>query len=140
MDTVLLDTSVVSLLHPKKKDHPLRSMYEPNVSDRVLALSFQTVAELWAWAEENNWGDRQKAGMENFLRQFLVIPYDSELAKIWAKVSAHSKRNGRRLEAGDAWIAATAVHRRIPLVTHDRDYVGLEIEGLQVISYAQSLT
>lgn len=59
-----------------------------------------------------------------------------KLAKIWAKVGAQCKRNGRRLEAGDAWIAATAIHRRIPLLTHDRDYVGLEIDGLQVISYA----
>lgn len=136
MDAVLLDTSVVSLLHPKKKGSALLAKYTPHLSGRVLALSFQSVAELWAWAEENNWGDRQKAGMDDFLRKFLVIPYDSELAKIWAKVSAHSKKNGRRLEAGDTWIAATAVHRRIPLVTHDRDFAGLEIEGLNVISYA----
>ncbi len=48
---------------------------------------------------------------------------------------------GRRLlkgspEAGDAWIVATAIHRQIPLLTHDRDHVGLELEGLQVISYS----
>ena len=102
---------------------------------QILALSFQSVAELWAWAEENGWGDKQREGLDAFLRRFLVIPYDFELAKAWAKVSAHCKKRGRRLEAGDAWIVSTAVHRRIPLLTHDRDHVGLEIPDLNVVSY-----
>ena len=136
MDAILLDTTVVSLLHPKKKGNPMRARYEKHMSGHILALSFQSVAELWSWAEENGWGERQKAGMEDFLRKFLVIPYDFELAKVWARINAQCKRMGRRLEAGDAWIVATAVHRRIPLLTHDLDHVGLELEGLNVISYA----
>lgn len=135
MDIVLLDTTVVSLLHPKKKSHALRARYETHMSGNILSLSFQSVAELWLWSEENDWGDRQKSGMEDFLRKFLVIPYDFELAKVWARVSTQCKKQGRRLEAGDAWIAATAVHRRIPLLTHDGDFVGLEVDGLTVISY-----
>ena len=99
-------------------------------------MSFQSVAELWSWAEENEWGERQRAGLEDFLRKFLVIPYDFELAKVWARVNAQCKKKGRRLEAGDARILATAVHRGIPLITHDLDQVGLEVEGLIVISYA----
>jgi tRNA(fMet)-specific endonuclease VapC len=55
---------------------------------QILALSFQSVAELWAWAEDNSWGDRQRAGLDAFLRRFLVIPYDFELAQIWARVGA----------------------------------------------------
>ncbi len=106
---------------------------------QVLALSFQSVGELWAWAEENNWGDKQRAGLEAFLRRFLVIPYDFELAKTWARVSAQAKRQGKRLEAGDAWIVATAVYRNIALITHDRDQAKVVIPGLQVISYVPNL-
>ncbi len=135
MDAVLLDTTVVSLLHPKKKGNPLRAKYEQHTTGKVLALSFQSVAELWSWAEENSWGQRQRNGLDDFLRRFLVIPYDYELAKVWARVNAHCKKNGRRLEAGDAWIAATAVHRNIPLLTHDGDHVGLAMPGLEVVSY-----
>lgn len=135
MDAVLLDTTVVSLLHPKKKGNPLRAKYEAHMTGKVLALSFQSVAELWSWAEENGWGEKQRTGLDEFLRRFLVIPYDYQLAKVWAKVSAYCKRNGRRLEAGDAWIAATAVHRRIPLLTHDGDHVGLKMTGLEIVSY-----
>lgn len=136
MDAVLLDTTVVSLLHPKKKGSPLRAMYGKHMAGKVLALSFQSVAELWSWAEERGWGERQKAGMEGFIRKFLVIPYDFALARAWARVNAQCKKKGRRLEAGDAWIIATAVHRRIPLLTHDLDHVGLDLKGLKVISYA----
>ena len=135
MSTVLLDTSVASLLHPKKKGSTVRAQYEPHMQGQILALSFQSVAELWAWAEENNWGERQRTGLEAFLRRFLVIPYDFELAKVWAKVSAQSKRQGRRLETGDAWIVATAVHRKIALLTHDRDQADAVIPDFQVISY-----
>jgi len=137
VSTVLLDTSVASLLHPKKKGSFLRAQYEPHMRGQILALSFQSVAELWAWAEENNWGQKQREGLELFLRRFLVIPYDFELAKVWATVSAQCKRRGRRLETGDAWIVATAVHRRIPLLTHDGDQAQVVIPDLQVISYVQ---
>jgi tRNA(fMet)-specific endonuclease VapC len=136
MSTILLDTTVASLLHPKKQDHPLRAKYEPHMQGQILALSFQSVAELWSWAEENNWGTKLREGLTVFLSRFLVIPYDAELAKEWARLEAHSKRIGRRLESGDAWIAATAARFKIPLLTHDKDHVGLQYPDLHVISYA----
>jgi predicted nucleic acid-binding protein len=46
-----------------------------------------------------------------------------------------SKNEGRRFEAGDCWIAATAVHRNIPLLSHDRDFANRRIAGLNVITY-----
>lgn len=69
------------------------------------------------------------------MRRFLVIPYDYELAQVWARVMAESRRQGRRLESGDCWIAATAVHHGIPLLVHDSDFVGLSIAGLQIVTY-----
>ena len=135
MSTILLDTTVASLLHPKKKNHPLRAKYEPHLQGQILALSFQSVAELWSWAEENSWGAGQREGLMIFLQKFLVIGYDAELAEVWAKVVAHCRRIGRRLESGDAWIAATAVRYQIPLLSHDRDHVGLNLPNLHVISY-----
>ena|ERR1044071_2861080 len=135
MSVVLLDTTVASLLHPKKKRNTLRVQYEPHLRGQILALSFQTVAELWSWAEENNWGAKQRSGLESFLQMFLVLPYDSDLAKTWAKVAAHGKRAGRRLEAGDAWIAATAIRYQLPLLTHDRDLINVNYPGLRIVSY-----
>lgn len=136
MSTVLLDTTVASLLHPKKTNDPLRAQYETHMESQILAVSFQSVAELWSWAEENNWGTTLRAGLETFLQKFLVIPYDPELAKTWARLTTHCKRIGRRLEAGDAWIAASAVHYKLTLLTHDNDHVGLNFPDLNVVYYS----
>jgi len=103
---------------------------------QILAVSFQTVAELWSWAEENDWGTTLRAGLEIFLQKFLVIPYDPELAQTWARLTTHCKRIGRRLEAGDAWIAASAVHYKLALLTHDLDQVGLNFPDLKTIYYS----
>lgn len=137
MSAVLLDTSVATLLHPKRKGSTLRALYEPHMRGNVLAVSFQTAAELWAWAEESRWGDAQRAGLDTFLRQFVLLPYTSELAQTWARVMTQAKRIGRRMEAGDAWIASSAVLFRVPLLTHDADFVDLGIDGLQVISHSR---
>lgn len=136
MSTILLDTTVASLLHPKKKDDALRTKYESHMEGQILAVSFQSIAELWSWAEENNWGPSLRAAFEIFLEKFLVIPYDPELAKTWARLTTHCKRIGRRLEAGDAWIAASAVHYKLTLLTHDNDHVGLDFPDLNTVYYS----
>jgi tRNA(fMet)-specific endonuclease VapC len=56
MSVVLLDTTVASLLHPKKKGSYLRDKYEIYMLGQTLALSFQSVAELWHWAEAKQLG------------------------------------------------------------------------------------
>ncbi|HID23215.1 MAG TPA: type II toxin-antitoxin system VapC family toxin [Planctomycetaceae bacterium] len=139
MGVVLLDTTVATLLHPRKKHTELRAKYEKHMQGQTLALSFQTVAELWSWAEARGWGEKARAGLDAFVRRFLVIPYNYDLAKTWAMVMDASKKEGRRFEAGDCWIAATAVLHRLPLLAHDNDFVGRSISGLKVISYCESV-
>lgn len=136
MSVVLLDTTVASLLHPKKQNDTRRASYEPHMQGQILALSFQSVAELWQWAEENNWGSHEKQRLETFVQEFLIIPYDVEIAKAWARLNVHCKKIGRRLEAGDAWIAAAAIRFNLPLLTHDKDFTRLHHQQLHVVSYA----
>ena len=138
MSVVLLDTTVVSMLHPKKRGSEVLGRYAVHMEQQTLALSFQSVAELWNWAETREWGDEARNGLDLFIKRFLVIPYDYALAQTWARAMHTSHREGRRLETGDCWIAATAIHRRIPLLTHDRDFLDLSIPGLLVVSYLES--
>ncbi len=137
MSTVLVDTTVASFLHPRKRGTEIREKYNAHRTNRILALSFQSVAELWHWAETCGWGEKARNELDTFLRRFLIIPWDYELTRIWARVMRKSSQIGRRFEVGDCWIAATAIQRRIPLLTRDRDFVGLSIPGLHVISYAE---
>lgn len=134
LSAVVIDTTVASMLHPRKREQPFRSWYERRVRDKTLVLSFQSVAELWGWAVENRWSRQRCERLDRYIRGFVVIPYDTALAKAWARVTAHCKQVGRRLEAGDAWIVATAVQRRLPLLSHDADHLGLSIPGLRVVS------
>jgi predicted nucleic acid-binding protein len=122
ISAIVIDTTVASMLHPRKKDQPFRDWYERRLRDKTPVLSFQSVAELWSWAVENQWSRQKRQRLEQYIRRFLVIPYDTALAKAWAMVTTHCRQQGRRLEAGDAWIVATAVQRRLPLLSHDADH------------------
>jgi tRNA(fMet)-specific endonuclease VapC len=135
MASVLLDTSVASLFHPKKRASPQRMAYEPDLHGQVLTLSFQSVAELYQWAEQNHWGPAARAMLDDFLSTFVVIPYDPELGRAWARVMTHARTIGRRLETADAWVAATALRHSIPLVTQDVDFTHLKLRGLSVICH-----
>jgi tRNA(fMet)-specific endonuclease VapC len=137
MATVLLDTTVASLLHPRRAGSTLRALYASDMQDRTLAISFQTVAELWSWAEENRWGTPARAALDAFIAQFLLMPYSAERAQTGAGVMTPARRVGRRLEAGDTWIAASAVLYRVPLLTSDRDFVSIDFEGLEVVCHAE---
>ena len=138
MSVVLLDTTVVSLLHPRKRGSEMLERYAAHMEKQTLALSFQSVAELWNWAEAREWGEETRNGLDLFIRRFLVIPYDYALAKVWARAMHSCREEGRRLESGDCWIAATAIHRQIPLLTHDRDFLNLPIPELEIISYLEA--
>ena len=137
MSTVLLDTTVVSLLHQNKRSVDILDKYKVHMEKQTLALSFQSVAELWSWPEANKWGDVRRRQLDLFVKKFLIIPYDYVLAQVWARTMQFSRNQGRRLDTGDCWIVATAIHREIPLLTHDRDFLGLPIPGFDVISYLE---
>ncbi|HEV8379080.1 MAG TPA: hypothetical protein VGP99_09535, partial [Tepidisphaeraceae bacterium] len=81
MAVVLLDTVVASLLHPKKRNAPQRLLYEPHLRGQILALSFQTIAELFQWAEQNSWNASNRAALDQFISQFLEVPYDRDLGR-----------------------------------------------------------
>jgi predicted nucleic acid-binding protein len=138
MATVLLDTSVASLFLPARHERPERALYAPHLSGQTLALSFQSVAELWKMAERNDWGEARRKGLDGFIRRFLIIPYDYQLTKVWAQVMVGAERKGRRLETADGWIAATAVHRSLPLYAHDSDFIGVNLPGFQLITFLKT--
>ena len=52
-DAVVVDTDVVSFL---LKDDTRAQAYRPHLQDKLLALSFMTVAELYRWAYARRWG------------------------------------------------------------------------------------
>ena len=137
MSSVLLDTNVAAFFHSKRKDSPQRALYAPDVAGHQMHISVHTYAELLAWPARNNWSNAERVKLQHWLaRTFVVLPIRETLAFAWVEVTSIAIDRGRRLEDGDAWIAATALFYRLPLLTHDRDFDRLGVAGLTVICHA----
>lgn len=116
MTILLVDTDVVSFL---LKGDSRSQKYELILQGHQLALSFMTVAELFQWGAVRNWETQRIASLERSLANYLIIPVDIELCRIWGNLRAERQKIGQPLSAQDAWIAATAVCHDLPLVTHN---------------------
>jgi len=129
MKPIVLDTDVVSFLF--KADRRAQ-LYLPHLNDRQWFLSFMTEAELEQWALLANWGEKRVEWMRLLLRRFAIVPSSHDLVLKWAEAMVAARRNGRRIETADAWVAATALLYDAPLLTHNKaDYLG--VPGLQLI-------
>lgn len=120
---IILDTNIVSYL---MKGGPLAKAYAPHVDGRLPAISFITVGELYFGAENRSWGEKRRAKLESTLRNFVVIPYDHEIARCYGRLVFERKKSGMPIAPNDAWIAACAVRHGVPLVTHNaKDFIGI---------------
>ena len=132
VDSVVVDTDIVSFTF--KRDSRA-NLYEPHLKGKFLVISFMTLAQLYRWARKYRWSMDRRLQMEKNLTEFIIYPYDRALCHTWAEVTQQASEQGRSIEAGDAWIASTALLYNIPLVTHNRKHF-IDIPGLTVISEA----
>ena len=116
MTIVLLDTNVVSYLF---KGDTRATAYAPLLQGQRLAISFMTVAELFEWATTRKWRRTRLTRLEQTLATYVIIPVDVELCRQWGTIRAQQQAAGRTIAPQDAWIAATAIRHRLPLVTHN---------------------
>jgi tRNA(fMet)-specific endonuclease VapC len=116
MSRVVLDTDVWSFLF--KRDSRAE-LYRAHLEGNVLCVSFQTVAELYQWAETARWGSRRRTMMQEWLQRFDVLGYDDAVAQVWAHIRAIREQQGQPMSAQDAWVAACAIRHGYPLVTHN---------------------
>jgi predicted nucleic acid-binding protein len=92
-----------------------------------------TLAELERWRLERNWGALRRAELARHLTSYTVIPASRELCVKWAEVTCEARRKGRPIQTADAWIAASALHYQVPLITNNpSDY--RVIENLQLLT------
>ncbi|MDD9884543.1 MAG: type II toxin-antitoxin system VapC family toxin [Gammaproteobacteria bacterium] len=101
--------------------------------DRLFAIAFITVGEMYFGAEKNQWGEKRRKELETVLRNYVVIPYDHQIARCYGRVLVERKKQGKLVEPNDAWVAACAVWHNVPLVTHNAKHFK-NISGLQMIT------
>jgi tRNA(fMet)-specific endonuclease VapC len=128
--SLVVDTDVASFLF--KKD-TRAALYAPRLSGHMLAISFQTLAELDLWALSAGWGASRKQQLEHYLRRYIVQDSSPALCRRWAEVLDDARRRGRPIATADAWVAATALFLNVPLVTNNESHFS-SVPGLTVIS------
>jgi predicted nucleic acid-binding protein len=75
----------------------------------------------------------RKAHFATYLTKYTVLPVSREICVQWAKVTFGARQLGRPIQTADAWIAASALHYQVPLITNNgSDYA--MIDGLSVLS------
>lgn len=128
----VVDTDVISYL---LRGDTRAAHFRPHLTNRLLVVSFMTIAELDRWALQYRWGPARLERLAAFLDQFIIVLADRALCHTWAEVMDNARRRGRPIGTADAWIAATALARSVPLVTNNRgDYAG--VDGLQLLPEA----
>ena len=130
MNAAIVDTDVVSMLF---KGDTRALAYRPHIAGRLLGISFMTLAELDRWALERNWGQARRFELAQHLTRYTVLPASRELCAKWAEVAFAAKRKGRPIQTADAWIAASALHYQVPLISNNRDDYS-SVDGLALLS------
>src|SRR5579872_4886453 len=135
MNAAVVDTDVVSMLF---KADSRAQRYRAHISGRLPGISFMTLGELKRWQLERNWGAFRKAELADHLTRYVVLPASRELCAKWAEVSWEARRKGRPIQTADAWIAASALHYQVPLITNNAgDYEMISRLQLLTADYSQ---
>jgi tRNA(fMet)-specific endonuclease VapC len=132
--SVVVDTDVLSFIF---KGDSRGDLYLPHLNGKLTVVSFMTLAETDRWALARGWGPTKRRGMEEFLRAFIVSPFNRLVCLKWAKAMHSARRSGRPIQTADGWVAATALLHNIPLVTHNpKHFIG--VAGLIIVSESTS--
>ena len=82
-NVTILDTCVFSYIYDEK---PEAEPYKPHLMGAIPAVAFITVGELLAGAYHDNWSPGSLRNLQEYLRNYLIIPYDEAGADQWAHI------------------------------------------------------
>ena len=120
--TVVVDTNVIGAALLQRTAW-LSDLYRPVMRERRVVISFQTVGELHFGAVRRGWGQARMLALEARIAASAVVHSTTALALTYARLRAACERAGHALAQrehdADRWIAATAIHLGVPLVSHD---------------------
>jgi tRNA(fMet)-specific endonuclease VapC len=133
-DRFAVDTSaVIDLLRTDRSSPPLLR------GSAAVFLPLPALGELYAGALRSQFRDRNLEALSAVRRDWVVLSADEPTARIYGHLRANRLTTAPRSEArlagafNDLWIAALCLQHKLPLLSNDRDFDG--IEGLEVIHW-----
>lgn len=135
-DLVVVDTMVVSAMVNAHRDPAAAVGYRRLIDGRSVVISFATVTEMRYGALKADWGELRRRGIERTLSHLVVVQPDDALLTVCAELRDRCERRGdalgQKIHEADRWIAASALHLGVELVSDDS--VFQNIDGLTVLS------
>lgn len=126
----LLDTN--ACLHVLNNTSPGVVVRFSAESPATLRLCSVVKAELLFGARKSNRVAKVLAGLDQFFRPLVSVPFDDECAQEYGRIRADLDRAGTPIGANDLLIAAIARRHDLTVVTHNVDeftrVVGLPVE------------
>jgi predicted nucleic acid-binding protein len=120
----LLDTNIV--LHFTRRGSPpaaaVESQFGLTTSVFEPAICEVTVAEMWAFAQSEKWGDTRKRLLQDVVDRLVVLPISLPgVHQRWSKLYSHARSNGLAIQHdhNDVWIASTASVSGLTLLSMD---------------------
>lgn len=108
--------------------------FEPRLQLRDCGISVTVLGELeWGVARSRR-VERNRASLRDLLAAVQVDDLDAEVAREYGRLRAHLRSIGQPIGPNDLWIAAHALAREVPLITHNLSEFG-RVPGLSVESW-----
>ncbi len=128
---MLFDTTfLIDLQREAQRRQPGRACRflreHPDVPVRICVLTWGEFAE--------GFGPDGEQACADALRPYPTLPLSEAIAWRYGQISKGMRARGERIGDNDLWIAATALHHDLELVTRNGDHFR-RVPGLRVLTY-----
>ena len=120
---VVVDTMVMSALVNAARNPVPAADYRSLIGGRPVMLSFATVTEFRYGAVKAAWGALRLRALERDLGRVVIVQPDDRLMQICAELRVDCELRGlalgQKIHEADRWVAATALHLDLDLISDD---------------------
>lgn len=113
----LLDTNICIYLIKRQPQEVFARFREHQVGD--IGISAITYSELAYGVANSARPEQNRRALDGFVGPLEVVAYGIEMADVYGRIRAGSRRAGQRIGPLDLLIAAHALHLNLTLVTSD---------------------
>lgn len=147
---ILLDTNILVYLVKNKNVTLVKKLYEiiSKNQDEVY-ISIVSVAEIKAFAYRNSWGKKRELILNEILENSNVLDVNDSLVSQYIEIDTFSQGkhktipssfSAKNMGKNDLWIAATAKHYNLTLITTDNDFNHLAPYFIKILNLNFDLT